>query len=140
MLPFKTGNHSLLKMRVVYFLVTGVVLAAGYLSRRWSVRGSFVHDYAGDAVWAAMIYFGFRMLLTKAPLKMAMAAALITTWFIEVTQLYQAPWLNAVRHTWLGGLVLGYSFLWSDLVMYSVGIVSAWWVDHLVSEKRKHSL
>jgi hypothetical protein len=129
------GNHALLKKRLVYFLVTGAVLTAGYLSRRWSVKGSFIHDYAGDAVWAAMIYFGFRFLLVRATPQRAWIAAMITTWFIEVTQLYQAAWLNAIRHTWLGGLILGYSFLWSDLLMYSLGIGAAWATDRFFLTK-----
>ena len=41
---------------------------------------------------------------------------------IEISQLYQAPWIDATRATRLGGLVLGHGFLWSDMVCYSVGI------------------
>ncbi|MES2705067.1 MAG: DUF2809 domain-containing protein [Verrucomicrobiota bacterium] len=120
---------SLLKRRLFYALVTGLVLITGYLSRKWSVRGSLIHDYAGDAIWAGMIYFGFRCLSPAAAPGRALTAALIATYLIEITQLYQAPWLNTVRHTWLGGLILGYVFLWSDLLMYSLGILSAWLAD-----------
>src|SRR3954464_6144190 len=41
---------------------------------------------------------------------------------IEVSQLYHAPWLDSIRHTTLGGLILGYGFLWGDLACYAVGI------------------
>ena len=40
---------------------------------------------------------------------------------IELSQLYHSPWIDAVRQTRLGGLVLGFGFLWSDLVTYTVG-------------------
>ena len=34
----------------------------------------------------------------------------------------QAPWLDALRATLFGRLVLGQGFLWSDLVCYAAGI------------------
>ena len=40
---------------------------------------------------------------------------------IELSQLYQAPGLNRIRLTTLGGLLLGYIFLWSDLLCYGLG-------------------
>lgn len=122
----------LLRTRWIYLWVTGLVLVIGYLSRQWSVRGSFVHEYVGDAIWAGMIYFGFRFLFAGDPLKKSLLTAWGFTYLIELSQLYQADWLNAVRHTWLGGLVLGFSFLWSDLLMYALGILSAWLVDRFM--------
>ena len=41
---------------------------------------------------------------------------------IEVSQLYHAEWIDSIRATTLGGLVLGYGFLWSDLVAYTIGV------------------
>src|SRR5207237_49913 len=41
---------------------------------------------------------------------------------IEVSQLYHAPWIDAIRRTLPGALVLGYGFLWSDLVCYAAGV------------------
>ena len=39
-----------------------------------------------------------------------------------MSQLYHAPWIDSIRHTTLGGLILGYGFLWSDLACYAVGV------------------
>ena len=41
---------------------------------------------------------------------------------IELSQLYHAPWIDSIRHTTLGGLILGFGFLWSDLACYAVGV------------------
>ena len=41
---------------------------------------------------------------------------------IEFSQLYQAPWINAIRENPVGNLAIGDGFLWSDLVCYAVGI------------------
>jgi Protein of unknown function (DUF2809) len=57
-------------------------------------------------------------------------AALAVSYAVEVSQLYHAPWIDAVRHTRLGGLVLGYGFLWSDLVCYTVGVTLGVAIDY----------
>jgi hypothetical protein len=44
------------------------------------------------------------------------------SFLVEISQLYHAPWTDSIRQTTLGGLVLGFGFLWSDLACYSVGI------------------
>jgi hypothetical protein len=49
--------------------------------------------------------------------------ALAGSFLVEVSQLYHAPWIDAVRQSALGGLVLGFGFLWSDLACYVAGIV-----------------
>ncbi len=48
--------------------------------------------------------------------------ALLFSFSIEISQLYHATWIDSLRATKLGGLILGYGFLWSDLVCYSIGI------------------
>lgn len=49
-------------------------------------------------------------------------AALIFSYGIEISQLYHASWIDALRAYRLGGLVLGFGFLWSDMVCYTVGV------------------
>ena len=49
--------------------------------------------------------------------------ALVFCYLIEVSQLYQGEWLNQIRRTTLGGLILGYGFLWRDLLSYTVGVL-----------------
>ena len=41
---------------------------------------------------------------------------------IEISQLYHAPWIDSIRQTTVGGLILGFGFLWSDLVCYALGV------------------
>ncbi|MCY7330065.1 MAG: DUF2809 domain-containing protein [Saprospiraceae bacterium] len=36
-------------------------------------------------------------------------------------QLYHAPWMDGLRVTRLGGLILGFGCLWSDLGCYTLG-------------------
>jgi glycopeptide antibiotics resistance protein len=49
-------------------------------------------------------------------------AALLFSYGIEISQLYHAAWIDALRASRLGGLVLGYGFLWSDLICNTTGV------------------
>ena len=115
--------------RLTYFLIAIFVMGVGLASRKFSTSGSFVYDHLGDAIWAGMIYFGFRMILVDFEAKKSLISAFIFSYLIEISQLYQADWINEIRHTLLGGLVLGFGFLWSDLVMYAIGIFTAFRFD-----------
>jgi hypothetical protein len=60
-------------------------------------------------------------------------AALISILFcfsIEFSQLYHSNWIDVIRRTTLGGLILGYGFLWRDLVAYLLGIGFGIVIDH----------
>ena len=43
--------------------------------------------------------------------------------------MYHAPWIDSIRSTTLGGLVLGFDFVWSDLACYAVGVMMGMLVE-----------
>ena len=51
---------------------------------------------------------------------------------VEVSQLYQADWINGIRRTLVGALVLGNSFVWSDLLCYMSGCFLAGLFDFII--------
>lgn len=109
--------------RAVYFLSAIAILLAGLASRRFrNSLPTFLAEYAGDTLWALMLFLLISMIITNQPLKTRMATSLTLSFLVELSQLYHAPWIESIRRTTLGGLVLGFGFLWSDLVCYSVGI------------------
>lgn len=112
-----------MRQRSIYFTCAVVVMAAGLASRRYrAYLPDFLATYAGDTLWALMVYLGASVLLPRwSPAKRAVIASAFALG-IETSQLYHAPWIDAIRQTTLGGLVLGFGFLWTDLVCYAVGI------------------
>jgi hypothetical protein len=109
--------------RLGYLISAGAVLVLGLGSRRFrAYLPAFVAEYAGDTLWALMVFLGISALAPHARMSRRAAIALATAYLVEVSQLYHAPWINSLRHTPLGGLVLGFGFLWSDLACYTAGI------------------
>ena len=50
------------------------------------------------------------------------------TCLVEFLQLYQPPWLQTMRATFLGRMVLGTSFSWWDFSAYICGAIAAWFL------------
>lgn len=109
--------------RPIYAILIITVIIAGLSSRRFArYLPSVIAAYAGDTLYALMIYLGIGLIFTKYSIKRVAIIALLCSLLIELSQLYHAGWIDAVRHTRLGGLILGFGFLWSDLICYSIGV------------------
>ena len=78
--------------------------------------------YAGDTLWALVAFLGIGLILPRASTWRVASLAMSFSVMIEVSQLYHAPWIDSIRGTTLGALVLGHGFLWSDLACYAVGV------------------
>ena len=85
---------------------------------------AFLAEYSGDALWALMLFLLVSTLLAGRPVLVRTAISLALAFLVEISQLYHAPWIDSIRQTTLRGLVLGFGFLWTDLVCYSVGIAT----------------
>ncbi|MDB5328465.1 MAG: hypothetical protein JWM57_4034 [Phycisphaerales bacterium] len=118
------NRQGRIRRRGVYALWLAVVVLAGLGSRVKAVGlPHFVSKYAGDALWALMILVGLGLLWPRGRTgRLAAVAALICAG-VECSQLYHAPWIDGLRRTFVGHLVLGDTFGWGDLAAYAVGIV-----------------
>lgn len=120
--------------RLIYLAVTFIIILAGLASRRYGeLLPRFIAEYSGDTLWAAMVYFGIRFLFSSASIFKAATISLFFSYCIEISQLYQTDWANAVRSNVLGALIFGHGFLWSDMVCYTVGILLAAIADYCIS-------
>jgi hypothetical protein len=69
-----------------------------------------------------MASWGFGFLAPRATTASVAIAAVAWCFAIELSQLYRAPWIDAVRATTPGRLVLGQGFHAFDLVCYVIGV------------------
>jgi hypothetical protein len=109
--------------RVLYVALACLVVALGLATRRYTdLLPPVVVRYAGDTLWATLVFLALGCFAPRWSSLRIGAVALLVSYSVEVSQLYHAPWIDAIRRTQLGGLTLGFGFLWSDLACYTVGI------------------
>lgn len=116
--------------RWIYLAVTFAIMVLGLASRKYGdVLPEFIAEYSGDTLWAAMVYWGIRFLSPSISIVKSVVISLLFSYCIEISQLYQADWVNIVRSTTLGALILGHGFLWSDMICYTVGVLLSAAID-----------
>lgn len=123
--------------RLLHLVLVVMIIILGLLSRKYGdLLPDCVDTYLGDALWALMIYLGVAYIFTKKKIKIVAILSLSFCYLIEISQLYHATWIDNIRRTTLGGLILGYGFLWSDLLAYSMGIMVGIIIDLLLLKKQ----
>ncbi|NTV64927.1 MAG: DUF2809 domain-containing protein, partial [Oscillochloris sp.] len=99
-----------------------LVIPLGLLTRSGLPMPGLVAAYGGDTLYATLVFLLVALAWPQAATWRLGLLALGLCVAVELSQLYHAPWLDAIRATTLGRLVLGSGFLWSDLACYAVGV------------------
>ncbi len=116
-------SYLFTRNRLHYALALAVVIPLGLGSRKFGASLPwFIAEYAGDTLWAMMMFLLVGFLAPRWTTGRIAAVALGIAYTVEISQLYRAPWVESIRHTLPGALVLGSGFLWSDFVCYTVGV------------------
>lgn len=122
--------------RLTYAILALGTLLLGLASRHFRAQlPAWVGLYAGDALWALLVFWLISALGPRGPLVRRAGLALGFAVLIEVSQLWQAPGLLALRAHPLGALVLGRGFRWSDLLCYAAGVLLGCVLEHWGSRR-----
>ena len=118
---------SWLRPRLLFIALAAGTIVCGLLVH---LRGSVIltpvlRDVIGDALYAVMMVWIAGAIAPHLSPRQRWAVALGLCVAIELSQLYHAPALDAVRATLAGHLVLGSSFDWRDLGVYVAGSLAA---------------
>ncbi len=123
------------KTRLWYIIGIVILIGLGLLSRKLS----FIPDTFSDALWAMVVYCCFRILLIRKRRAVSAAVALLTAFAVEFSQLLSPGWLVRLRSTFMGHMLLGQGFSWTDLAAYTVGILCIFFITAIISGRRKSS-
>ncbi len=131
-------NWILEKIKLRNLFICFGLIILGLASRKYQSNFSdTINLYLGDAIWAMMVYFFFRIFAFKTRILKHGFYCLIYCYLTEISQMYHSPLIDSLRNTTIGGLVLGFGFLWSDIVSYSIGILAAISFDTYLSNRNK---
>lgn len=127
-----------LKKRFIYLMYFVIIIPIGLGTRKYGAGMPYiVATYGGDTLYATCIFFFYRIFLVRPAVFKIVLLTYITCICVELLQLYQAPWIQKLRHTPPFGLILGYGFLWSDWLCYAAGSLLAWVIGYFTERESK---
>jgi Protein of unknown function (DUF2809) len=100
------------RSKFLYGLALLATVALGLASRKFpGLFPASLGKYPGDALWALMVFLLWAIILPGSSTQRLAAYALLTSYVDEFSQIYQAPWINGIRATTIGHLILWIRFL-----------------------------
>ena len=112
-----------LRRRAIAFAAAVATIALGLASRRYAeALPDFIAAYAGDTLWALVVYLIATALVPSTSILRRALAALAFAFAIEASQLYHAPWIEEIRANRLAALVVGSGLHWNDHASYALGV------------------
>lgn len=121
---------------IIYAIIIVVTIATGLFIRIKSTWfPTMVNLYLGDILYAFMMFYIVSFVVPQKHINTRALIAITVCLAIEFLQLYQADWINSIRQTLPGRLVLGSGFLWSDLLAYAIGVISAYVFEKIMLSK-----
>jgi hypothetical protein len=101
---------------------------------------AFIHDaiirpYIGDLLVVILIYCFFKSFLQVNPLPLAIGV-LFFAYGIEILQYFKIlEWLG-LQDNRLARIIIGTSFAWTDIAMYTIGVIIIMMTEKYFSAKR----
>jgi hypothetical protein len=117
---YKPGKE---RRRINYLMLIIFVITLG-LSSRWFSKQfpGWMELYVGDTLWALNVFLMLGFIFTRKSSLWIAGIAYTFSFLIELSQLYHAPWIDNLRSHQFIAIIIGFGFLWSDLVCYFAGI------------------
>jgi hypothetical protein len=123
--------------RTFYALLVVGTIAAGLATRSTLFNMSPVFGkYPGDCLWAAMVFWGVGMSFPALSTFRTAGLAVLICFVVETMKLLPWDWLNSIRQTTLGHLMIGRAFTWQNYIAYSVGVIVASLGEALIARRR----
>ncbi len=122
--------------RKIYFLLIVLTIIIGLLSRSDMIP-EFIYPFLGDYLYAIMYFFIAGFVFSEMESWKIALVSIFICYAIELAQFYQADWIENIRSYKLGGLILGHSFLWSDMICYTLGRMTGYYWEVYFCRKNK---
>lgn len=127
-------RKGLFCFRKKYLLLT-VVLFAIELYIGMYVNDDFVRPYFGDFLVVMLLYCFFRSFLNTSVMA-TVIGVLLLAYAIEAGQYFNIVDRLGLRQHHVLRIVLGSSFEWKDMLVYTVSAISILWVERLMRKNR----
>jgi glycopeptide antibiotics resistance protein len=136
-------SHSLRCNPYRLALLIGMVsiIPFGYCVRfSTQLHAPLLQDIVGSVAYQILLMMVVAFISPRLSLVKNAIGVFIVSSAIEFQQLCQLPFLVAVRATWVGRVILGNTFLWSDFPPYALGCLLGWIILRTLRQKHASRL
>ena len=122
-------------------LVVVTLLGLGFRAYRGPLQ-NVVNHYGPASVCYAVFFILLIFFLFPRPAAILPIAIGVLVWtcLVEFSQLWHPPWLESIRATVAGRLLLGNSFSWWDFPAYPLGCFVGWSLCRLVVNSQQAAI
>ena len=112
----------MLRFNLKYFLLS-LLLFTTEIAIALFLHDEFIRPYVGDYLVVILLYCMIRTIYQAPTIKVAIVV-LIFSYLIETGQYFHLVNLLGLQHNKLARIVIGTSFAWSDIIAYTLGILT----------------
>jgi len=105
-----------------------IIVPIGFYTKFYSgPAANWVNDSLGGVFYEIFWCLNFFFFFQKANSLIISIVVLLLTCFLEFLQLWHPPFLEFLRSSFIGSVILGTSFSWSDFPYYFIGSGIGWY-------------
>lgn len=120
-------QHRFFRDRLAWLISILVIVPLGLMMKFYRGPGQeWLNNSFGGVTYEIFWILLLVLIWPKMSAVSASVGVCLATCLLEVMQLWQPPFLQAIRATLIGRLVLGNTFQWSDFPYYFMGSFLGW--------------
>jgi hypothetical protein len=122
----RSVHHRAFKYRIAVLISLIIILPLGYLIRFYGTAPEWLNDSFGSIAYQIFWILLIALFFPNASPVWTAVGVCLASCAIEYLQLWHPPFLQAIRATFPGRLILGNTFTWSDFPSYFIGSFLGW--------------
>src|ERR1019366_273698 len=131
---------GLLKFNRHYFIIAIIIFLVEILIA-FFIDDTIIRPYIGDFLVVILIYFFVKSFL-NTPVWSTALTVLLFSYAVEISQYFHIINKLGLQHSKLARIIMGTSFGWIDLAMYTAGIgvvifIENLWIERVQSKTNK---
>lgn len=123
----------MLKFNSRYFALALLILVVEILIAIY-VHDSFIRPYIGDLLVVIFIYCFLKSFVSLSTSNAALYV-LLFSYFVEALQYFRIVQILGFQRNNLARIIIGTSFDWKDILMYTIGIVTVVIIESVFSSE-----
>lgn len=123
----ENNKNRLFRFNSNYFILSVILFGVEVLIALY-LHDAYIRPFGGDFLVVILIYCVVKSFL-RCTVNRAVIFVLLFAYLIEILQYFHLVNLLGLEHSTIARIVLGTYFAWTDMLMYTLGMLLVWLVE-----------